>query len=103
MLAGADKVKDDVWKVHEQLSYEYGQAQEDYKRLRAVVDQLTREYEDSKELDSFRRYGMLKGMIKRTSMHLKVKDDANHMPITPTNARGMEEKRKREERLSGTI
>jgi hypothetical protein len=85
--------------VNEQLSAECSQAQE-YKRLRGVVEQLSREYEDSKEVDVIRRYGMLKGMIKRSVLHLKLTgaDDPNHVP---TCAKAKEENRKREEHILG--
>lgn len=64
--------------------------------------QLSREYEDSKEIDFFRRYGMLKAMIKRSIMHLTLsKDDRNHILIGNTAAREKEEQKKRDERLAG--
>ena len=102
-VAASEKPKEDVWKVNESLSQEYSTAQEEYKRMRAVVDQLGREYDDSKEVDYFRRYGMLKGMIKRSVLHLKLKDDQNHKPMASTQARDKEEKRKRDERLTGDV
>ena len=47
-------------KVHEIVCNECRQAQSEYKRLRTVVDQLAREYDQSKDLDFVRRYTALK-------------------------------------------
>src|SRR6218665_3026249 len=69
--------RDDVRRANEQLSVDCGQAQEELKRLRQAVEQMAREYEDSKELDFIRRYGVLKRMIKRTIMHLKLSNEDN--------------------------
>lgn len=75
--------------------------QEEYKHLRGVVEQLSREYEDSKEVDFFRRYGMLKGMIKRSVLHLKLTSNEEHNPHVPTCGKQKEENRKREEHIVG--
>ncbi len=102
-LSASDKPKEDVWKIHEALSKESGDAQDEYKRMRAVVGQLRDEYDNSKEVDYFRRYGMLKGMIKRSVLTLKLKDDTNQHQQLTTGMREKEEKRKRVEQISGTI
>lgn len=69
--AGSD-AKDDARRANDQLYAELTQAQDDMKRLRQAVDQMTREYETSKDVDVFRRYGQLKRVIKRAIMHLKL-------------------------------
>ena len=74
--------------------------QKEYKRLRAVVDQLEREYEESKDVDMLRRYGMLKGMIKRSVMHLKVSAEENKQ-VQIACGKQKEENRKREEHVTG--
>ena len=103
MIAGAEPQKDELRKLHDRLCQECNSAQDEYKRLRGVIEQLSREYEDSKEIDFFRRYGMLKAMIKRSIMHLTLsKDDRNHVLIGNTAAREKEEQKKRDERLSGS-
>ena len=101
-IVGSEPQKDELRKLHDRLCQECNSAQDEYKRLRGVIEQLSREYEDSKEIDFFRRYGMLKAMIKRSIMHLTLsKDDRNHVLIGNTAAREKEEQKKRDERLSG--
>ena len=103
MIVGAEPQKDELRKLHDRLCQECNSTQDEYKRLRGVIEQLSREYEDSKEIDFFRRYGMLKAMIKRSIMHLTLsKDDRNHVLIGNTAAREKEEQKKRDERLSGS-
>ena len=102
MLAATEKPLDDARRLNEQLSGECNQVQDEYKRLRGVIDQLSREYETSKDLDLFRRYGMLKGMIKRSVLHLKLSnEDKNHAQSAVAGQRQKEEQRKREEHLTG--
>ena len=48
IFTGVEKPKDDVRRANEVLCAECAKAQEEYKRLKGVVDQLNREYEDSK-------------------------------------------------------
>jgi len=60
---------------HEALSSELEALTREHKKLRQVVDQLARDYEDSKDYDPVRRYEKLKGMIKRTIMHVKLNPD----------------------------
>ena len=48
IVPGAEKPKDDARKQNELLCNECAQAQEEYKRLRGVVDQLENDYETSK-------------------------------------------------------
>ena len=98
-VAGSEKPKDDVRKVNEILCNECAQSQEEYKRLKGVIEQLEREYDDSKEVDYFRRYGMLKGMIKRSILHLKLQNDDQNQS---TCGKTKEESRKREEHMTGT-
>lgn len=70
--------------------------------MRSVIDQLSKEYEDSKDVDVFRRYAILKGMIKRCIMHLTLSNDEQVQPHL-TNPRIVEEMKKKEEQLAGTI
>ena len=67
--------------------------------MRYIVDQLRREYYDSKEVDYFRRYNMMKGMIKRSVMHVKLKNDDT--PLPGSDIRLKEEWRKRELQIQG--
>jgi hypothetical protein len=105
--AGSD-AKDDARRVNDQLYAELAQAQDDMKRLRQAVDQMAREYESSKEVDVFRRYGQLKRVIKRAIMHLKLHQssttDEQHGAAGPVGAaavRGKEELRKRADHATG--
>lgn len=101
-VSATEKPLDDALKVNEQLCLEIASTQEEYKRLRGVIDQLSREYETSKDLDLFRRYGMLKGMIKRSVLHLKLSnEDKNHAQSAVAEQRQKEDLRKREEHLTG--
>ncbi len=47
-VAGAEKPEDETRKANKQLCLECIKAEEEYKRLLQVVEQLDREYEDSK-------------------------------------------------------
>jgi len=60
-----------------------------------VIDQMAREYEAAKDVDVFRRYGMLKRTVKRTIMHLRLHqnsggsgsaDDQTHHAATACSA-----------------
>jgi len=64
--------RDDARRLNEQLMSELNAAQDDMKRLRQAIDQMAREYEAAKDVDVFRRYGMLKRTVKRTIMHLRL-------------------------------
>ena len=64
--------REDARRLHEQLTSELNAAQDDMRRLRQAIDQMAREYEAAKDVDVFRRYGMLKRAIKRTVMHLRL-------------------------------
>ena len=81
VCTGGDGGKDDVRRLNEQLVLELNAAQDDMKRLRQAIDQMAREYETAKEVDVFRRYGLLKRTVKRTIMHLRLQqnngDDQN--------------------------
>ena len=102
IFSGYEPQKDEMRKLHDRLCQECNSSHDEYKRLRGVIEQLSREYEDSKEIDFFRRYGMLKAMIKRSIMHLTLsKDDKSIVLIGNTAAREKEEQKKRDERLSG--
>ncbi|XP_064607525.1 uncharacterized protein LOC135472010 isoform X2 [Liolophura sinensis] len=105
--------KDDVKKESERLFTELDSLTREYKRLRQVVEQLGREYEESKDYDPVRRYEKLKGMVKRTIMHLRVTQE--EQGTSPGGASGgtglvqgckeyafqMESLKKREEHFSG--
>ncbi|XP_064635583.1 uncharacterized protein LOC135492828 isoform X2 [Lineus longissimus] len=108
-LTGSDsgpdfKSKDEVKKENETLAEEYNGINQDYKKLKGVIDQLEREYEESKDYDFVRRYGILKGMIKRTVVHLKLSNQAEQdgksglVTSCKEYARQKEEMRKREEK-----
>jgi hypothetical protein len=106
LCSGSD-AKDDARRVNDQLYAELSQAQDDMKRLRQAVDQMAREYESSKDVDVFRRYGQLKRVIKRAIMHLKLHQssttDEQHAagPVGATAVRGKEEQRKRADHATG--
>lgn len=70
-----DKSKDDTRRVNELLFTELENLQREYKRERQVVDQLTKDYVESKDYDPVRRYEKLKVMVKRTIMHFKVNSE----------------------------
>jgi len=92
---------------------ELNAAQDDMKRLRRVIDQMAREYEAAKDVDVFRRYGMLKRTVKRTIMHLKLHQNSTgadeQTPATGATAaaaagksRTKEELRKRTDHINST-
>ena len=69
---------------------------------------MSREYESSKEVDTVRRYGQLKRIIKRAIMHLKlhqtsVVDDQHSASNTAssTGIRAKDELRKRADHIKG--
>jgi len=86
--------------------------------MRQVIDQMAREYEAAKDLDVFRRYGMLKRTVKRTIMHLRlhqnssvsVDDQTVHAstatcttaPVTGKTRTCREELRKRTDHVNST-
>ena len=96
----SDRPKDDVRRANELLCNEFTSVSEEHKRLKVVVDQISREYEESKDVDFFRRYGILKGMIKRCVLHLKLRND-DHNQAQYTCGKQKEEMRKREEHITG--
>ncbi|OWF49580.1 uncharacterized protein LOC110451523 [Mizuhopecten yessoensis] len=67
--------KDDVRKENELLWTELDSLQREHKKLKQVVEQLARDYEESKYFDPLRRYEKMKGMIKRTILHLRLNQD----------------------------
>lgn len=69
--------REDVKRENELLSQDLDNLQRDYKTLKQAVEQLERDYEDSKDFDPLRRYEKLKGMIKRTILHFKLKQNEN--------------------------
>ncbi|XP_014789061.1 uncharacterized protein LOC106882793 [Octopus bimaculoides] len=71
----AEKNKDETRRMNEVLFLELETLQREYKRSRQVVEQLTKDYEESKDLDPVRRYEKLKVMVKRTIMHFKVNSE----------------------------
>ena len=99
---GTDKSKDDVKRENDMICNEYECSQTEYKRFRAVIDQLGREYEQSKDFDMFRRYGLLKGMIKRTILHMKMNDERSTEvggAMIDSEVKKREELRRRSEKL----
>lgn len=56
----AASATDEVRRENEALSTELEAAQREHKKLRQVVEQLSRDYDDAKELDPLRRYQRLK-------------------------------------------
>ncbi|KAL4240643.1 hypothetical protein ACF0H5_001434 [Mactra antiquata] len=68
-------VKDDIRKENEQLSAEVDSLSRDHKKLKQIIEHLERDYEESKAYDPLRRYEKLKGMVKRTIMHLRLNPD----------------------------
>ena len=76
MYAGGDG-KDDARRLNDQLVAELNTAQDDMKRLRQAIDQMAREYEAAKDVDVFRRYGILKRTVKRTIMHLRLHQNSS--------------------------
>jgi len=108
--SGSD-CRDDARRLNEQLVSELNGAQEDMKRLRQAIDQMAREYEAAKDVDVFRRYGLLKRTVKRTIMHLRLQqtnsndDQMNSAPaVTAIAARGLaianNEQRKRTDHVN---
>ena len=68
-------LRDDARKENEFLCCELDNLQREQKKLKQIVDQLASDYEHSKRVDPVRRYERLKAMIKRTTMHLRLKQD----------------------------
>ena len=56
----AASATDEVRRENEALSTELEAAQREHKKLRQVVEQLSRDYDEAKELDPLRRYQRLK-------------------------------------------
>lgn len=81
--------KENIRTVHEQLCKELSSLQRDYKHVRQVVDTLQQDYERSKDFDPLRRYGLLKGMIKRTILHFKLNEDKLPGSISITGIRSL--------------
>lgn len=81
--------KENIRTVHEQLCKELSSLQRDYKHVRQVVDTLQQDYERSKDFDPLRRYGLLKGMIKRTILHFKLNEDKLPGSISMTGIRSL--------------
>ena len=67
--------KDDAKRENEHLCAEIDSLGREIKKLKQIVDHLSRDYEDSKGYDPLRRYEKLKGMVKRTIMHLRLNPD----------------------------
>jgi len=101
--------RDDARRLNDQLMSELNSAQDDMKRLRQAIDQMAREYEAAKDVDVFRRYGMLKRAVKRTIMHLRLhqnncEDQTMVVVVTagPSSgkARAKDEQRKRTDHIN---
>ena len=104
VYTGADG-KDDARRLNEQLVSELNAAQDDMKRLRQAIDQMAREYEDAKDVDVFRRYGLLKRTVKRTIMHLRLHqnssdDQSSAAAAAAGKTRSKDELRKRNDHLN---
>lgn len=67
--------KEDARKENEQLCAEIDSLGRDHKKLKQIVEHLSRDYEESKGYDPLRRYEKIKGMVKRTVMHLRLNPD----------------------------
>lgn len=67
--------KDDLRRDNERLCADIETLSREYKKFRQIVEQLRQDYEISKEYDPLRRYDRLKGMVKRTVMHVKLAPD----------------------------
>ena len=87
---------------------EYDGLEQEYKKLKAAVEQLRAEYEQSKDYDFVRRYGLLKGMIKRTVVHLRLSNTEQSqgqsgglVNVCKEYANAKEKLRKREEKYAG--
>ncbi|XP_025116247.1 uncharacterized protein LOC112577394 [Pomacea canaliculata] len=72
MASGANE---EARRENEALTSELEAAQREHKKLRQVVEQLSRDYEAAKDLDPLRRYQRLKGMAKRTVLHIRLDPD----------------------------
>lgn len=81
--------KENIRTVHEQLCKELSALQREYKHVRQVVDTLQQDYERSKDFDPLRRYGLLKGMIKRTILHFKLNEDKLPGSVSMTGIRSL--------------
>ncbi|XP_061180987.1 uncharacterized protein LOC133189611 [Saccostrea echinata] len=81
--------KENIRKTHEQLCMELNSLQREYKHVRQVVYTLQQDYERSKDFDPLRRYGLLKGMIKRTILHFKLNEDKVPGSISMTGIRSL--------------
>jgi len=72
---------------------------------RQAIDQMAREYEAAKDVDVFRRYGMLKRIVKRTVMHLRLRQNSSDDQNTTTSAsktRTKDDLRKRTDHINST-
>ena len=103
LRTGADG-KDEARRLNEQLVSELNAAQDDMKRLRQAIDQMAREYEAAKDVDVFRRYGMLKRSVKRVIVHLQLQqngaDDQNAATAGTGKARTKDELRHRTDHVN---
>ena len=104
-LACSNRVatRNDPRQINEHLSAEAETLQKEYKRLKQIVEQLSNEYERSKELDPIRRYRQLKGMIKRCVLHLHIKVDESSDDLHNSKefSYNLEIAKGREEKYSG--
>ena len=79
--------KDDLRRDNERMCSDIETLSREHKKLKQIVDQLRQDYEQSKEFDPVRRYDKLKGMVKRTIMHIKL--SAADIPTTTAVKPGM--------------
>ena len=97
---GVWRPRDDLRRLNEQLCWECESAREQHRRLKETVDNLKREYEASKDVDVFRRYKLLKGMIKRSVTHVRLRTDEG-AGQTLSTAKQRQEMKRNEEQVTG--
>jgi len=93
-----------AYRLHDRLTSEYANVMSEYQHLRRVIDQLRRDYDESKEFDCFRRYARLKRMIKRSVIHLRLqssKDESSSVHLSLyLHSQQQNEQRQRSLRIS---
>lgn len=80
MASGANE---EARRENEALTSELEAAQREHKKLRQVVEQLSRDYEAAKDLDPLRRYQRLKvsRSLKVSSHSIHVTDSCQHLQV----------------------
>ena len=100
-VAGVSKPREELRRTNEQLCWECAMTREEHRLLKETVDNLKREYETSKDVDAFRRYMLLKGMIKRSVTHVRLRTD-ERAGQTLTTAKQRQEMKHHEQQVTGT-